>query len=95
MMFIWSLEVGEVSNGGISKWVDDWISNVKPHLVVGPVLIIEIEQDEFWEEYVLQYITPFTDLSSEWEFEYCYRSLPIPNYFSLPDRRTVDMLIKD
>ena len=22
-------EVGEVSNGGISKWVDDWISNVK------------------------------------------------------------------
>ena len=85
-------EVGEVSNGGISKWVDDWISNVKPHLVVEKiVLIIEIEQDEFWEEYVLQYITP---LLFRGEFEYCYRSLPIPNYFSLPDRRTVDMLIK-
>ena len=29
-----------------------------PHLVVRPVLIIEIEQDEFWEEYALQFITP-------------------------------------
>jgi len=87
-------EVGEVSNGGISKWVDDWISNVAPHLVVKPVLIIEMEQDEFWEEYALQYITPLSRPGSKWEYEYSYRSLPIPNYFSLPDRRTVDMLIK-
>ena len=42
-------EVGEVSNGGISKWVDDWISNVAPHLVVKPIIIIEIEKDEFWK----------------------------------------------
>ena len=40
-------EVGEVSNGGISKWVDDWISNVAPHLVVRNVLIIEKEHDDW------------------------------------------------
>ena len=87
-------EIRQISNGGVSKWVDDWINNVAPHLVVRPVLIIEIEQDEFWEEYALQFITPLHRPGSEWEFEYSYRSLPIPNYFSLPDRRTVDMLIK-
>ena len=87
-------EVGEVSNGGISKWVDDWINNVVPYLVVKPVLIIEIEQDEFWMEYVTQFITPINRPGAEWEWEYCYRTLPITNYFSLPDRRCVDMLIK-
>ena len=39
-------EVGDVSNGGVSKWIDDWISNVSPHLIVKPILIVEIEQDK-------------------------------------------------
>ena len=38
-------EVGNVSNGGVSKWVDDWVNNVSQHLIVKPILILEIEQD--------------------------------------------------
>ncbi len=87
-------EVAEISNGGISLWVDNWIKNVAPYLVVKPILIIEIEQDEFWEEYVTQYITPINRPGAKWEWEYCYRTLPITNYFSLPDRRCVDMIIE-
>ena len=49
-------EVGDVSNGGVSKWIDDWVSNVAPHLIVKPILIIEIEQDVAWINYVKQYV---------------------------------------
>ena len=42
-------EVKEISNGGISKWVDDWLENVAPHLVVKPVLIVEIQPTEEFE----------------------------------------------
>ena len=33
-------EVGNVSNGGVSRWVDDWVKNVASHLIVKPILII-------------------------------------------------------
>jgi len=87
-------EVGDVSNGGVSKWVDDWVSNVAPHLIVKPILIIEIEQDEDWINYVQQYVDVIHRPGTEWEWEYTMSHLPISNYFSLPDRRTVDMIIK-
>lgn len=87
-------EVGDVSNGGISKWVDDWINNVASHLIVKPVLIIEIEQDNEWIEYARQFVDVIHRPGSSWEWEYTMSQLPITNYFSLPDRRTVDMVIK-
>jgi len=87
-------EVGDVSNGGVSKWIDDWVSNVAPHLIVKPILIIEIEQDVAWINYVKQYVDVIHRPGTEWEWEYTMSRLPISNYFSLPDRRTVDMVIK-
>ena len=87
-------EVGNVSNGGVSKWVDDWITNVASHLIVKPILIIEIEQDDGWIEYAKQFVDVIHRPGSLWEWEYTISQLPITNYFSLPDRRTVDMIIK-
>ena len=86
-------EVKEISNGGISKWVDDWLENVAPHLVVKPVLIVEIQPTEEFRTYALQYIHALSRPGDSWGWEYSYRTLSVPNYFSLPDRRTVDMLI--
>ena len=36
-------EVGDYSHGGISVWVDKWISEVAPHLNTRPILILEVE----------------------------------------------------
>ena len=49
-------EVGNVSNGGVSRWVDDWVKNVASHLIVKPILIIEVEQNDGWVEYVKQFV---------------------------------------
>ena len=87
-------EVGDVSNGGISKWVDDWVKNVAPYLIVKPILLIEVEQEEEWIEYVKQFVDVIHRPGSSWEYEYTMSQLPIANYFSLPDRRTIDMVIK-
>ena len=87
-------EVGDVSNGGISKWVDDWVKNVAPYLIVKPILLIEVEQEEEWIQYVKQFVDVIHRPGSSWEYEYTMSQLPIANYFSLPDRRTIDMVIK-
>ena len=87
-------EVGNVSNGGVSKWVDDWVNNVSQHLIVKPILILEIEQDKEWLNYVKQFVDVIHRPGSTWEWEYTISQLPVTNYFSLPDRRTVDMVIK-
>tara|TARA_B100002019_G_scaffold286513_1_gene297077 strand:- start:180 stop:1355 length:1176 start_codon:yes stop_codon:yes gene_type:complete len=87
-------EVGNVSNGGVSKWVDDWVNNVAPHLIVKPILILEIEQQPDWINFVEQFVDVIHRPGSTWEWEYTMSQLPIANYFSLPDRRTVDMVIK-
>ena len=87
-------EVGDVSHGGVSVWVDYWLENVAPYLVTKPVLLIEVEQKEEWDAYVRQFVDVIHRPGSEWEWEYTMSRLPIANYFSLPDRRTVDMVIK-
>ena len=87
-------EVGNISNGGVSKWVDDWVKNVASHLIVKPILIIEVEQGEGWVNYVKQFVDVIHRPGSSWEYEYTMSQLPIANYFSLPDRRAVDMIIK-
>ena len=87
-------EVGNVSNGGISKWIDDWVNNVAPYLIVKPILLIEVEQEEEWISYVKQFVDVIHRPGSSWEYEYTMSKLPIANYFSLPDRRTIDMIIK-
>ena len=65
-----------------------------PYLVTKPVLLIEVEQKEEWDAYVRQFVDVIHRPGSEWEWEYTMSRLPIANYFSLPDRRTVDMVIK-
>ena len=87
-------EVGDVSHGGVSVWVDYWLENVAPYLVTKPVLLIEVEQKEEWDAYVRQFVDVIHRPGSEREWEYTMSRLPIANYFSLPDRRTVDMVIK-
>ena len=87
-------EVGNISNGGVSQWVDDWVKNVASHLIVKPILIIEVEQGEGWVNYVKQFVDVIHRPGSSWEYEYTMSQLPIANYFSLPDRRAVDMIIK-
>ena len=42
-------EVGDVSHGGVSVWVDYWLQNIAPYLVTKPVLLIEVEQKEEWD----------------------------------------------
>ena len=86
-------EVGGVSHGGVSLWVDYWVNNVAPYLVTKPVLIIEVEQTDEWDTYVKQFVDVIHRPGSSWEYEYTMSRLPITNYFSLPDRRTVDMII--
>ena len=86
-------EVGDVSHGGVSLWVDYWVNNVAPYLVTKPVLIIEVEQTDEWDTYVKQFVDVIHRPGSSWEYEYTMSQLPITNYFSLPDRRTVDMII--
>ena len=86
-------EVGYVSHGGVSLWVDYWVNNVAPYLVTKPVLIIEVEQTDEWDTYVKQFVDVIHRPGSSWEYEYTMSQLPITNYFSLPDRRTVDMII--
>ena len=49
-------EVGDVSHGGVSLWVDYWVNNVAPYLVTKPVLIIEVEQTDEWDTYVKQFV---------------------------------------
>ena len=93
MMFMLT-EVGDVSNGGVSKWVDDWVKNVWKHLIVKPILLIEVEQEDEWINYVKQFVDVIHRPGSDWEWEYTMSQLPIANYFSLPDRRTIDMIIK-
>ena len=87
-------EVGNYSHGGISVWVDKWISEVAPHLNTRPILILEVEQTQEWVEYAVQFVDVIHRPGSDWKWEYTMSSLPIPNYFSLPDRKTVDMIIK-
>ena len=55
MMFM-STEVGDVSHGGVSVWVDYWLQNMGPYLVTKPVLLIEVEQKEEWDIYVKQFV---------------------------------------
>ena len=86
-------EVGDVSHGGVSLWVDYWVNNVAPYLVTKPVLIIEVEQTDEWDTYVKQFVDVIHRPGSSWEYEYTMSQLPITNYFSLPVRRTVDMII--
>ena len=86
-------EVGDVSHGGVSLWVDYWVNDVAPYLVTKPVLIIEVEQTDEWDTYVKQFVDVIHRPGSSWEYEYTMSQLPITNYFSLPDRRTVDMII--
>ena len=88
-------EVGDVSHGGVSVWVDYWLQNIAPYLVTKPVLLIEVEQKEEWDIYVKQFVDVIHRPGSDWEWEYTMSRLPIANYFSLPDRRTIDMIIKD
>jgi len=87
-------EVGDVSHGGVSVWVDYWVQNIAPFLVTRPILLIEVEQKEEWELFVKQFVNVIHRPGSEWEWEYTMPNLPIANYFSLPDRRTTDMIIK-
>ena len=61
--------------------------------VTKPVLLIEVEQKEEWDIYVKQFVDVIHRPGSDWEWEYTMSQLPIANYFSLPDRRTVDMVI--
>ena len=86
-------EVGSVSHGGVSLWVDYWVNNVAPYLITKPILIIEVEQTDEWDVYVKQFVDVIHRPGSDWEWEYTMSQLPIANYFSLPDRRTVDMVI--
>ena len=83
-------EVGDVSHGGVSVWVDYWVQNIAPFLVTRPILLIEVEQKEEWDLYVRQFVNVIHRPGSEWEWEYTMPNLPIANYFSLPDRRVHD-----
>tara|TARA_R110001592_G_scaffold261359_3_gene526233 strand:+ start:1458 stop:2618 length:1161 start_codon:yes stop_codon:yes gene_type:complete len=87
-------EVKKYAHGGISFWVDNWISNVAPYLKTKPVLIVEGHQTHEWMNFAKQYVSVLHRPGTSWEWEWTYRELPIPNYFSFPDRRTVDMVIK-
>ena len=87
-------EIRQISNGGVSKWVDDWVENVAPYLVTKPILIIEIENEDGWINFTKQFVDVIHRPGASWEWEWTISQLPISNYFSLPDRRTVDMVIK-
>ena len=53
---VYATEVGDVSHGGVSVWVDYWLQNIAPYLVTKPVLLIEVEQKDEWDIYVKQFV---------------------------------------
>ena len=88
-------EVGDVSLGGISHWVDNWVRDIAPNLEVKPILVIECETHQESIQFVSQFVDVIHRPGSEWEWEYTMRRLPITNYFSLPNRKYVDKIIKN
>ena len=61
-------EVGDVSLGGISHWVDNWVRDIAPNLEVKPILVIECETHQESIQFVSQFVDVIHRPGSEWEW---------------------------
>jgi|TARA_B100001094_G_scaffold331553_1_gene400295 hypothetical protein len=87
-------EVRDFSIGGVSFWVDSWIRYVVPYLRVKPILIIEVEPTDKWMNYASQFVSVIDRPGSKHKYECSYPSIGVENYFSLPDTKYTNEIIK-